>query len=81
MTATLSRADELRNDLNNLSFTIKHLFGVLSELEWDGASNSAEYKRIQKNIDVLKKNKTRLENELEKVESEEFENYGHLRFC
>ncbi len=74
MTATLSRADELRNDLNNLSFTIKHLFGVLSELEWDGASNSAEYGRIQKNIDVLKKNKKRLENELEKVESEEFEN-------
>lgn len=81
MTATLTRAEELRNDIDNLCFTIRYYFGVLAELEQLGRTHTAEFKRAEQNIKVLKNNKARLETELEKVESEEFENYGHLRFC
>ena len=72
MTATLTRAEELRNDIDNVCFTIRYYFGVLAELEQLGRTHTAEFKRAEQNLKVLKNNKARLEAELEKIESEEF---------
>ena len=40
MTETLSRADELRNDLDNLHFACKYYIGVLAELEQLGRTHT-----------------------------------------
>ena len=69
MTATLNRTEELRNDIDNLCFAIRFQYGVLSELEELGRTHTAEYKRTERNIEVLKKNKAKLEAELEAEES------------
>lgn len=69
MTETLSRTEELRNDIDNLCFSIRFQIGVLAELEELGKTHTAEYKNAERNLNALKHNKTRLEAELEAEES------------
>lgn len=65
MTTTLSRADELRNDIENMRFTCKYYVGVLAELEQLGRTQTQSFKRIAENIRILKHNIKRVEKELE----------------
>lgn len=74
MTNTLTRNEELRIDIENISFSIRYLIGVLAELEELGRTHTAEFKRIEKNVNVLKHNKRKLEEKLELAETEWFEN-------
>lgn len=69
MTNTLSRADELRNDLDNLHFTKRFIIGVLAELEDLGRTNSSDFRRTEANLRVVNNNIRRLEAELEAEES------------
>ena len=73
MTQTLKRAEELRNDLDNLYFTKRYLIGVLAELEDIGRTNSWDFKRTEMNLKTINNNIRRIEAELEKVEAHEFE--------
>ena len=70
MTATLSRAEQLRNDLENMQFSRKFLIGVLSELEQLGRTHTKDYVNVKRNYNVLGNNIRRLQAELEKVEME-----------
>lgn len=70
MTATLSRAEQLRNDLENMLFSRKYLIGVLAELEQLGRTHTREYANVKQNYDTLGNNIRRVEAELEKVEME-----------
>ena len=70
MTATLSRAEQLRNDIENMQFSRKYLLGVLSGLEQLGRTHTREYANVKKNYDTLGNNIRRVEAELEKVEME-----------
>lgn len=70
---TLSRAEELRVDLDNLYFNCRYYIGVLAELEQLGRTHTADFKRIQDNVRVLKANIRRVTEELEKEEAAEFE--------
>ena len=45
MINTLSRADELRNDLDNMHFGCRYYIGVLAELEQLGKTHTADFKR------------------------------------
>ena len=74
MTNTLTRTEELRNDIQNISFSIRYLIGVLAELEDLGRTHTAQFKQIEKNVNVLKTNKRKLEERLELAETEWFEN-------
>ena len=80
MTATLSRAEELRNDLENMQFSRKYLLGVLAELEQLGRTHMREYANAKQNYDTLGKNIRRVEVELEKVEEDEYWNREYQRF-
>ena len=71
MTITTSRADELRNDLENLHFTCKYYIGVLAELEQLGRTHTAQFKQTERNVKVLKHNIRRIEAELEAEEEQE----------
>ena len=73
MTSTLTRAEELRNDIENLCFSIRFQIGVLAELEQLGRTHTAEYKNVERNLEALKHNKVRLEAELEAEETQNFE--------
>lgn len=68
MLETLTREEELRNDLDNLHFARKYYFGVLAELEQLGRFNSPQYKQAEKNIRTLNHNIQRLQKELENEE-------------
>lgn len=70
MTATLSRAEQLRNDLENMQFSRKYLLGVLSELEQLGRTHTNDYANVKQNYDTLGNNIRRVQAELEKVEME-----------
>lgn len=70
MTNTLTRTEELRNDIQNISFSIRYLIGVLAELEDLGRTHTAQFKQIEKNVNVLKTNKRKLEERLELAEAE-----------
>ena len=80
MTATLSRAEALRNDIENMQFSRKYLIGVLAELEQLGRTHTQEYKTAKANFDILGKNIRRIEAELERVEEDEYLNYLEKRF-
>lgn len=69
MTETLSRAEALRNDLDNLHFTKRYLIGVLAELEDLGRTNTADFRRTEANLRAVNNNIRRLEAELEAEES------------
>ena len=72
MTYTMSRAEELRNDLDNLHFTCRYYIGILAELEQLGKTHTAEFKTAEINVNVLKKNIRRIEKELEAEEEKEW---------
>ena len=69
----LSRADELRQDLENIHFTCRYYIGVLAELEQLGKTHTEDFKRTERNVNVLKHNIKRLEEELEAEEAKEFD--------
>ena len=69
----LSRADELRQDLENIHFTCWYYIGVLAELEQLGKTHTEDFKRTERNVNVLKHNIKRLEEELEAEEQREFD--------
>ena len=73
MTKTLSRAEELRNDLDNLHFTKRYLIGVLAELEDLGRTNSSDFRRTEANLRAVNNNIRRLEAELEAEETRAFD--------
>lgn len=73
MTNKLSRPDELRNDLDNLHFSLKYYIGVLAELEQLGKTHTKEFKEIESGLNTLKHNIRRVEEELERIESEDEE--------
>lgn len=80
MTKTLSRADELRNDIENLHFTCRYYIGVLAELEQLGRTHTEDFKRTEANVNVLKTNIRKLKKELEKAEEDEYLDYLERRF-
>lgn len=80
MTATISRAEQLRNDLENMQFSRKYLIGVLAELEQLGRTHTAEFKTAEANIRVLKNNIKRVEEELKNVEEDEYMDSLYKRF-
>ena len=73
MTTTLSRIDDLRNDLENMHVSIRYYIGILAELEQLGRTDSKEFKSIEKAVNVLKNNARRVEAEIERLEEETFE--------
>ena len=80
MINTLTRAEELRNDIQNLHFTCKYYIGVLAELEQLGKTNTKQFRQTERNVNVLKKNIRTLKAELEKAEEEEYLNTLQQRF-
>ena len=72
MTTTLTRAEELRNDLDNLHFTKRYLIEVLAELENVGRTNSFEFQKTEINLRVINNNIRRIEAELEAEETRSF---------
>ena len=73
MTATLSRAEQLRNDIENMQFSRKYLIGVLAELEQLGRTHTEDYKKTKRNVNVLKANIRKLKEELEAEEARAFD--------
>ena len=67
----MTRAEELRNDLENLHFTCRYYIGVLDELEQLGRTHTAQFKITEENVSTMKNNIRRLEAELEAEEAEE----------
>ena len=80
MTATLSRAEALRNDIENMQFSRKYLLGVLAELEQLGRTHTREYANVKQNYDTIGNNTRRVQAELEKVEEDEYWNREYKRF-
>ena len=68
MTETLTREEELRNDIDNLYFTKRYYLGVLTELEQLGRTHTEEFKDIERGIQIINHNIKRLEEELENEE-------------
>ena len=73
MTTTFTRTEDLRNDLDNLHFILRYNIGVLDELEQLGRTHTTEFKRTEENVNVLKKNIKRVEEELEAEEQREYD--------
>lgn len=69
----MSRIEELQADLENLIFNCRYLIGVLAELEQLGRMHTEEFKRVEKNLNVLRNNIKRIEAEIEKEETNLFE--------
>ena len=65
MVETLSRADELRNDLENMHFAARYWIGVLAELEGLGKQGTPEFIRIQNGLNNLKSNIRRIAKEID----------------
>ena len=73
MTATLSRAKALRNDIENMKLSRKYLIGVLAELEQLGRTHTASFKSAERTIQTINHNIKMLERELDEVEAKEFD--------
>ena len=73
MTGTFTRAEDLRNDLDNLHFILRYNIGVLAELKQLGRTHTPEFKKTEANVNVLKKNIKRVEDELEAEEQREYD--------
>ena len=80
MLQTLSRAEELRNDLDNMHFTKRCLIKTLANLELLGKTNTWDFQRTEINLNILNKNIKRVEAELEKAEADEIMDYLYNRF-
>ena len=70
MTTTFTREEELRNDLENLHFIVKHKIKLLTKLEEHGKTHTTQFKSIEEDVNILKKNIRRVEEELERIEAE-----------
>ena len=68
MIGTFTRAEDLRNDLDNLHFILRYNIGVLAELEQLGRTHTEDFKKTEANVNILKKNIKRVEDELEKID-------------
>lgn len=73
MIETMTKAEALRNDLDNLHFSRRYYIGVLAELEQLGKTHTQDFKRVQKAVNTLSANIRRYEEELEKTEEEDLE--------
>jgi len=73
MTQTLTRAEELRNDIENVHFTCRYYIGVLAELEQLGRTHTEDFKKTERNVNVLKTNIRKLKEELEAEEARAFD--------
>ena len=80
MTQTLTRAEELRNDLDNLHYNKKYLIEALAALELVSKTNTWEYQKAEINLNIINKNIRRIEAELEKEEENEMMDYLYNRF-
>ncbi len=80
MTTTFTRAEDLRNDLDNLHFILKYNIGVLAELEQLGRTHTEEFKKTEADVNILKKNIRRVKEQLEQAEEDEYMNYLEKRF-
>ena len=69
----MSRAEELREAIDNLCFSRKYYFGVLTEMEQTGFGYGPKYKQVENTIQTITRNIYRLSEELEKVEAREYE--------
>ena len=69
----MTRAEELRNDLENLHFTCRYYIGVLAELEQLGRTHTKEFIQTQRNVNVLKNNIRTIQAELDAEEAKEAE--------
>ena len=72
MTTTFTRANDLRNDLDNLHFILRYKIRLLAELEQLGRTHTPEFKKTEADVNVLKKNIRRVQAELEKAEEEDY---------
>ena len=70
MTSTFTREDDLRNDLDNLHFIVRHKISLLAKLEAHGMTHTPEFKKIETDVNILKKNIKRVEEEIERIEAE-----------
>ena len=61
----MCRAEELRNDLDNLYFSKKFYIGNLAELEDLGQKHTKRYAALKRNVDIINHNIRRIEKELE----------------
>ena len=68
----MSRAEDLRNDLENMLFTCRYYIGILAELEQLGRTHTKQFKQTEKNVNALKHNIRRLRAELEAEEQKHF---------
>ena len=80
MTTTFTRANDLRNDLDNLHFILRYKIRLLAELEQLGRTHTPEFKTTEANVNILKKNIKRVTEELEKIEAEEFDELEDPRY-
>ena len=71
MLQTLSRAEELRNDLDTLHYNKRYLVQTLANLELVGKTHTWEYQRAELNLNIINKNIRRIEAELDYVEENE----------
>ena len=79
----MTRAEELRNDIENLCFSRRYYIGVLAELEDLGRTHTRDFKNCERNLHSINHNLRRLEKELEEEEKREFERrwYSHQQLC
>ena len=74
MSTKYYRIEQLTNDIDNLYFARRYYWGVLAELEQLGKTHTQKYKVCERNIEILKYNKKRLEEKLENIEAEWIDN-------
>lgn len=60
----MCRDEEIRNDLENLEFTRRYIFGCLAELEDLGLTHTRRFKELERNVEIINHNIRRLEKEL-----------------
>ena len=73
MSALKSRVEELRNDLENLGFSLRYFIGVLAELEQMGRTHTRDFKNVEKNVNTIKHNMRMIEAEIVRLENAEIE--------
>ena len=73
MSALKSRIEELRNDLENLGFSLRYYIGVLAELEQMGRTHTRDFKNVKKNVNTIKHNMRMIEAEIVRLENAEIE--------
>ena len=64
----MTRAKEIRNDIDTLYANKKYYIGVLAELEDMGLTHTKDFKYIQKGVQTINNNIKRLEKELKDIE-------------